>query len=37
MNKIQAIIVADSIDPRGNRITSFLLTYLRFIHGEVRL
>ena len=35
MNKIQAIIVADSIDPRGNRITSFLLTYPRFIHSEL--
>lgn len=35
MNKIQAVIVADSIDPRGNRITSFLLTYPRFIHSEL--
>jgi len=35
MKKISAEIVADSVDPRGNRITSFLLTYPRFIHGEV--
>jgi thymidylate synthase ThyX len=35
MKKISAEIVADSIDPRGNRITSFLLTYPRFIHGEI--
>lgn len=35
MKKINAEIVADSIDPRGNRITSFLLTYPRFIHGEL--
>lgn len=35
MKKISAEIVADSIDSRGNRITSFLLTYPRFIHGEI--
>ena len=35
MNKIQAVIVADSVDTRGNRITSFLLTYPRFIHSEL--
>jgi thymidylate synthase ThyX len=27
-------IIADSINPVGNRITSFLLTYPRFIHSE---
>lgn len=35
MKKIKAKIVADSIDTRGNRITSMLLTYPRFIHGEL--
>ena len=35
MKKIEAKIVADSMDKRGNRITSFLLTYPRFIHGEI--
>src|SRR6056297_2397871 len=35
MKRIEAKIVADSVDKRGNRITSFLLTYPRFIHGEV--
>lgn len=35
MKKIEAQIVADSINPQGNRITSFLLTYPRFIHGEL--
>ena len=33
--KISAKIVADSIDPRGNRITTFVLTYPRFIHAEL--
>ena len=33
--KINARIVADSIDPRGNRITTFVLTYPRFIHAEL--
>ena len=33
--KINAKIVADSINPQGNRITTFLLTYPRFIHGEL--
>ena len=33
--KISADIVADSIDSRGNRITSFILTYPRFIHAEL--
>lgn len=35
MKKIEAKIVADSISPQGHRITSMLLTYPRFIHGEV--
>ena len=35
MKKIEAQIVADSINPQGNRITSFILTYPRFIHGEL--
>lgn len=33
--KISAEIVADSISPQGHRITTFLLTYPRFIHAEV--
>lgn len=33
--KISAKIVADSVDNRGNRITSFILTYPRFIHSEI--
>lgn len=33
--QISAQIVADSINPQGNRITTFLLTYPRFIHGEL--
>ena len=35
MKKISAEIVADSINGNGNRITTFLLTYPRFIHGEI--
>ena len=35
MKKIEAKIVADSISPQGNRITTFLLTYPRFIHSEL--
>jgi thymidylate synthase ThyX len=35
MKKIEAKIVADSINLQGNRITSFLLTYPRFIHSEL--
>ncbi|MFP4698703.1 MAG: hypothetical protein ACLFMO_08365, partial [Eubacteriales bacterium] len=35
MKKISAEIVADSVDPRGNRITSFLLTFPRFILAEL--
>ena len=34
-NTINAQIVADSIDPRGNRITTFVLTYPRIIHAEM--
>lgn len=33
--QISAQIVADSINPQGDRITTFLLTYPRFIHGEL--
>jgi thymidylate synthase ThyX len=32
---IQARIVADSANPSGDRITSFVLVYPRFIHSEV--
>lgn len=35
MRKINAEIIADSVDARGNRITSFILTYPRFIHSEL--
>ena len=35
MNKISAKIVADSVSPQGHRITSFILTYPRFIHSEL--
>ena len=35
MKKIEAQIVADSINSQGNRITSFILTYPRIIHGEL--
>lgn len=35
MNKISAEIIADSVDTRGNRITSFLLTFPRFILPEL--
>ena len=35
MKKIAAKIVADSISPQGHRITSFILTYPRFIHSEL--
>ena len=35
MKKINAQIVADSVNPQGNRIITFLLTYPRFIHGEL--
>jgi len=33
--KISTKIVADSVNPQGDRITTFLLTYPRFIHGEL--
>lgn len=33
--KISAEIVADSVDSRGNRITTFILQYPRMIHSEV--
>ena len=35
MKKISAKIIADSINPQGNRIVSFILTYPRIIHGEL--
>lgn len=35
MNKINAKIVADSLSPQGERITSYILTYPRFIHAEL--
>ena len=35
MKKIEAKIITDSISPQGNRITTFLLTYPRFIHSEL--
>jgi thymidylate synthase ThyX len=35
MNNISAKIIADSINKRGDRITTFLLTYPRIIHAEV--
>ena len=35
MKKIEAKIIADSINPQGDRITTFLLTYPRFIHSEL--
>ncbi len=33
--KVNAEIIADSVNPRGERITTFILTYPRFIHAEV--
>lgn len=33
--KINAIVVADSINSWGNRITSVVLTYPRIIHNEI--
>ena len=33
--KIEATIIADSISPQGKRITTYLLTYPRFIHAEL--
>lgn len=32
---IEAKIIADSVNRRGNRLTSFILTYPRFIHSEL--
>jgi len=32
---IKADIICDSISPEGNRLTTFVLTYHRFIHSEV--
>ena len=32
---INASIVADSISPMGNRLTTFQLSYPRYIHGEM--
>lgn len=35
MNKISAEVLADSVDNRGNRITTFVLTFPRFILAEL--
>jgi hypothetical protein len=35
MRKINAQIIADSVNPQGDRITSYILTYPRFIHAEL--
>ena len=35
MKKIEAKIIADSINLQGDRITTYLLTYPRFIHSEL--
>ena len=35
MNNIKATIVADSINDKGDRITSMLVTYPRIIHSEI--
>lgn len=35
MDNFKADIVADSINKNGNRVTTFLLTYPRFIHSEI--
>lgn len=34
-NEIKAEIIADSLSPQGHRLTSFVLTYPRFIHSEM--
>lgn len=34
-NTIKAVIMADSISHQGSRITTYLLTYPRFIHSEL--
>lgn len=35
MSKIQAKIIADSINESGNRVTTFVLKYPRFVHSEL--
>jgi hypothetical protein len=35
MDNFKAEIVADTINPNKNRVTTFLLTYPRFIHSEI--
>jgi len=35
MKNIKAKIVADTVNPKGKRITTFLVTYPRFIHAEI--
>ena len=35
VKQINAKIIADSKCPKGNRITTFVLTYPRIIHGEL--
>src|SRR5574344_280154 len=35
MKKIEAKIIADSISPQGDRITTYLLTFPRFILSEL--
>jgi len=35
MKKINTQIITDSINPHGNRITTMILTYPRFIHSEL--
>ena len=35
MKKINAEIIADSVDSKGNRITTMLLTFPRFILAEL--
>lgn len=35
MKKIEAIVVADSLSPQGERITTMLCTFPRFILAEV--
>src|SRR5262249_51665207 len=33
--RISAKVIADSINPAGNRITTFVLVYPRFVHCEI--
>jgi len=35
MKTFESIIIEDSSNPNGNRVTTFLLTYPRFIHSEI--